>query len=274
MKLSIGLSLAILTAFVAAGPASAQQGQILPVVSENAMMEDKLGEFADLDRKFVNSDGRTVTLRELVSGERPIVLNLGFYSCPLACGPISNNIVDALQNAEMMPGERVDILSVSIDETETADLAKRKKASYMKKLGMPGAEQHWHFLTGDSDAINAVCRSVGYRFERQEHTDIIDHPPTLVLLTKDGRVSRYLNGLVMTPVTFDTAVVEAGEGTVGSFLERLFVSCLTYDPSSGTYSVAAMTIMQIGGALTVIALATMIIVLLRRERAKNLAVAT
>ncbi|MCA8943806.1 MAG: SCO family protein [Planctomycetes bacterium] len=255
------------------GHGIAQSGAI-PVLSENAIMANKLGADADLGLKFVDEDGNSVVLRDLVSGERPIVLNLGFWECPLACGPILNAMLDALRNAEIVPGEKVDILSVSIDANEGPDIAKSKRNAFIKALGIPAAADHWRFVTSDDASIRALCDSVGYRFERIEGTNIIDHPPTIVILTPDGRVSRYLNGLAMTPVTFNRALVEAGEGTVGTFLERLFVSCLTYDPSSGAYSVAAMTVMRIAGAVTVLALGSLIFVLWRRERAKTLAVAT
>lgn len=263
----------LFAAAVTAGYGSAQKGAI-PVLSENAIMEDKLGGHADLDRGFVDEDGHSVVLRDLISGRRPIVLNLGFWECPLACGPILNAMLDALRNAQIVPGQDVDILSVSIDETEGPDVAKQKQAAFVKALGIPAAAAHWRFITGELASIRALCDSVGYRFERIEGTNIIDHPPTVVILTPDGRVARYLNGLAMTPVTFDRALIEAGEGTVGTFLERLLMSCLTYDPSSGAYSVAAMTVMRIAGVATVLALGSLIFVLWRRERAKTLAVAT
>lgn len=247
----------------------AQPQSIIPVVDENATMQDKLGASAALDATFQNEAGEAVRLRDMITGDLPVVLNLGYYGCAHACGPIYNALVDGLKNAELVPGRDLEILSVSIDEHETPQLAKDKKASLIGSLGIPAAAKGWHFLTGDVEQIRKISDSVGYRFRRLENTAHIDHPPTVVFLAKDGTVTRYLNGIVMSPVTLRTAVIEASDGTVGSFLERILISCLTFDTSSGNYSVEAMTIMRIAGALTVLALGTMIFVLWRRERRKR-----
>lgn len=246
--------------------AVAQLQNAVPVTSENSTLQDELGATAALEATFLDEDGRPGTLRSFVSGERPIVLNLGYFSCPKACGPILANILDAMQNADLMPGRDLDILSVSVDEREGPNIAKPKQAAYIDQLGQPLAVQHWRFLTGEPDAIKTIADSVGYRFERLQDTGIIDHPPVIVLLSPTGVVTRYINGETMDPVTFERAIIEAGQGTVGSFLDRILVSCLTYDSNTGVYQLTAMTIMQVGGGLTVLALGTMIFVLYRREK--------
>ena len=123
-------------------------------------------------------------------------------------------------------------------------------------------------MVGEEEQISRLASSVGWRFRWSEHTSQYDHPPALVVLSPSATTTRYLDYRTLEPSTFRRAVVEAGDGLVGSFLERIFVSCLTFDSSTGVYSLTAMTVMRIGGALTVIALALMIFVLWRRERAK------
>lgn len=257
--------------------AVAQPQSILPVVSEGAIMEDKLGAVADLDIEVLDEAGQKVRLGDLVSGERPVVLNLGYFSCPSVCGPILIRLADCMTNASLTPGEQMDILSVSIKPGESPELGAAKRKAFLEKLALPAekaaqAAASWRFVTGEDAAIRKLADSVGYRYETIEHNGEIDHPPVVVLLSPSGVVTRYLKGETMEPVTLERALIEAGEGTVGSFLDRLLVSCLTYDSSTGVYSMTAMTVMQVGGALTVLALAIMIFVLLRRERVKPTAV--
>lgn len=272
--MSLRTSVVLTAALAAALPAAAQQPSIAPVVDEYATVEDKLGEAVNLDVTLRDESGQPVVVRELLSGERPVILNLGYFSCPNVCGEVFVNLFDGLENAEIVPGRDVDVLTISIDAREGHELAAAKKQATLELLGVPGAGDHWRFLTGDGEALHELAWSAGFRYRVVEGTNQIDHPPVVTLLSPEGIVTRYIDGQVMTPVTLRRAVVEAGEGKVGSFLERLFVSCMTYDPSSGAYGVAAMTVMRIGGALTAAALGLMIFVLWRRERHRPAVAAT
>lgn len=262
-------------ALATAGTLSAQWGHGLPpVVDENATMADKLGQKAVLDVEFVDEEGERVALDEAITGDLPVLLNLGYFNCPGMCGFVLNQFLQNLPDTELVPGRDFQLFTISVHHEEGPQLAREKKRTYVKNLGEPAWAEDWPFLTGKQDQIRALTESVGWRFRYDEVAKDIDHPPTLVLLAPDGTVTRYLDARQLTPKTLRRAVIEAGDGKVGSFLERLLVTCYTFDPSTGQYSITAMTVMQIGGVLTLLVVAGMIFLLWRRERQKAHKLAT
>jgi protein SCO1/2 len=168
----------------------------------------------------------------------------------------------------MMPGQDFDLVTLSIDPDEGPEVARTKKAAYLEDFGHPEVADHWRFLTGSEEQILRLTESVGWRFRYLVDNGQYDHPPVLVFLSPRGYSTRYLNAFTMSSTTLRRAVVEASEGRVGSFIERVLLSCLTFDPNTGAYTVTAMTVMRIGGVVTVIALAVMIFTLRRRERTR------
>lgn len=257
-------------------PAVAQHSPVsLSGLAEDAIVIPRLGEKADLSARLVTDTGAEVTLADLVSYEKPIVLNFGYYSCPSMCSAVLNGFLAALNESGMIPGAEFDLLTISIDPKEGPELAAAKKATYVQEHGYTSeVASGWPFLTGSGLETRRLAESVGWNYRWNEHTSMYDHPPQVVLLAPDGTVTRYLNALGLDGTTLRRGLIEASEGEVGSFFERVLQSCLTYDPDTGNYKVAAMTVMQIGGALTVLALTYMILSLRRRERERRLEPAT
>lgn len=261
---------ALFVAVATTGSLSAQWGHGLPpVVDEYATMADKLGEAAVLDVEFVDETGQRVVLAEQVTGELPVILNLGYFNCPGMCGFVLNQFLQNLPDTGLVPGRDFQLFTISVHHGENAELANDKKRTYVDNLDDPAWAADWPFLTGAEDQILALSQSVGWRFRFDDVAKDLDHPPTLVLLSPDGTVTRYLDARQLTSKSLRRAVIEASGGKVGSFIERLLVTCYTFDPNTGRYTVTAMTVMQFGGALTVLALAGMIFVLWRRERGRT-----
>lgn len=251
------------------------QSPMPQVIDEQATMADRLGEKAVLDGSFVDERGRPVTVAELMSGDRPLVLNLGYFGCPGMCGFVLNSLLRNVTNGELVPGTDFDLVTVSIADSETPELALDKKATYIDEFEGEAWADRWHLLTTkDPETIQALTASVGWRFRKNPVSSEYDHPPTVVVISPTGVVSRYLDARYLTPKTLSRALVEAGDGTVGNFVERLLVSCLTYDSRTGAYTVTAMTVMRIGGGVTVLALGILIYTLWRRERQRSNAAAT
>jgi protein SCO1/2 len=260
---------AALVAFATSASLTAQWGHGPPaVVDEYATMEDKLGGRAALDAEFVDEAAQRVVLSERITGELPVMLNLGYFNCPGMCGFVLNQFLQSLPGSGLVPGRDFQLLTVSVHHGEGPKLAAEKKQTYVDALDAPAWAADWPFLTGAEDQVLKLSQSVGWRFRLDDITNDIDHPPVLVLLAPDGTVTRYLDARQLTPKTLRRAVIEASDGKVGSFIERLLVTCYTFDPNTGSYTVTAMTVMQIGGLLTLVALAGMIFVLWRRDRAK------
>jgi protein SCO1/2 len=129
-----------------------------------------------------------------------------------------------------------------------------KKQSYLEDLGRPSAAAGWHFLTGSKESIDALTTAVGFSFEYDKETDQYAHAAVVMTATPEGRLARYLYGVTFEPVTLKLALLEASKGKIGSTWERFILYCYHYDADRGRYAPAALAIMRVGGAVTVLVL--------------------
>lgn len=265
MQLARAAGLSLLLAGAAALPAQGIGGG-LEVVDGRAIWTEHLGEQVPRELQFVDQDRRPVRLGDYLTGDRPVILWLGYYGCPALCGAVLNGLVDAMQRMTLTPAEDFRIVAVSIDAKEKPSLAKEKQNSYLQAYAKPNVSEHWHFLTGAEPEIQALADAVGFGFVWKEDIHQFDHPAGIVLLSPDGRISRYLQGAWFSPRDLRLSLVEAAEGKVGTTWDRILLSCYTYDPRSGTYNLMVMGVVRIAGVLTILAVVTLIFVLRRRER--------
>lgn len=274
----LGLGLILGASGTLAPELSAQHGPP-PVVDGQALPDaSALGQKAALDVSFVDENGESVVLRDLANSERPTILNLGFYQCPGVCSTVLNSFLRILTDSELVPGRDFDLVTISFDHQETPELAFQKRQSYLGEVaGLHGGQQQawtedWHFLTGTRESVLELTDSCGWNFRYNEKNRTgHDHPPVIVVIAPDGTITRHLEPAAIGPSTLRRAVIEASDGKVGSALEQLFVTCLTYDPTTGRYTMTAMTIMKIGGVLFVLALSVFLFFMWRRERARHAA---
>ena len=238
----------------------------IEATDEGAAQDDRIGAVVDPTLEFVDERGYPYKLRQLFPGEQPVVLMLGYYSCPSMCGQVLDAAFHALSRVDLDPGDDYRILSVSIDPSETAEIAKNRKSTFLRRLIKTGGEDAWHLLVGDEANTKALADQVGFHYYWSQATRQFAHPPSLIFLTPQGKVSRIIVNTYFEPEDVRLALVEASEGTLGTFWDQVKLNCLTFDPRTNTYSVAAMTLMRIGGAVTVVVLALMIWIMLRRER--------
>jgi protein SCO1/2 len=199
-------------------------------------------------------------------GDTPVVLMLGYYHCPAMCGQVLAAAFQALSEVSFEPGLDYRILSVSVDPKETATMARERKETFLPRLHKTGGDDAWRLLVGDEANIQRLTEAVGFRYYWSEATKQFAHPPSLIFLTKEGKVSRIVVNTAFEADDMQLALVEASEGRLGTFLDRVRLNCLTFDSRTNSYSLAAMTIMRIGGAITVAVLGLMIWFMLRRER--------
>ena len=241
----------------------------LEVKDLGASQLDKIGAMVDRELEFRDERDYPYKLQQLFPGKQPVVLMLGYYSCPSMCGQVLDAAMTALNRVELQPGEDYRILNVSIDPEETPATAANRKGMYLPRLMKTGGDDAWRFLVGDEENTKAIADQVGFQYYRVQATQQYAHPPSLIFLTPQGKVSRIIVNTYFEPEDVRLALVEASEGTLGSFWDEVKLNCLTFDERTNTYSLAAMTLMRIGGAVTVIVLAVMIWVMLRRERRKT-----
>jgi len=231
-----------------------------------------LGENLPLDLAFRNEAGDEVRLRDYF-GQKPVVLSLNYYACPMLCTVTLNGLASALNIISMSAGQEFEVVTVSFDPKETPALAAAKKKSYLERYKRPGAADGWHFLTGDAASIGALTRAVGFRYVWDAETKQFAHPAGIVVLTPDGKIARYLYGIEYAPRDLRLAVVEASSGKVGNPVDQIILACYQYDPTTGKYGAAIMRMIRLAGALTVLGLVGFILLMLRREGAARRAAA-
>ena len=228
-------------------------------------IDQKLDEAVPLDLEFFDEAGRPVRLREFF-GTRPVVLALVYYECPMLCTQVLNGLVGSLEGLTFNPGEDFEVVVVSFDPGETPALAADKRQTYLRRYGRRGTEAGWHFLTGREASIKALTGAVGFRYAYDEAIDQYAHPAAMTVLTADGRVSKYLYGIEFAPRDLRLALVEAGEGRIGTAVDQALLFCYHYDPETGRYGLVVMNLVRTGGVLTLVGLGAFILLALRRER--------
>jgi protein SCO1/2 len=261
----IRLMLALLALVTIAPPAQAQQNPKSAV--PEARIDQQLEAQVPLDILFRDEQGHTRQLGEYFHG-KPVVLVLAYFRCPRLCSLVLSGLSDALkQIPEYDVGREFEVVTVSIDPRETPELAAAKKQAQLEEYGRPGAEAGWHFLTGEAGAIQQLADAVGYRYIYDPQKGEFAHASGIMVLTPTGRISRYYYGIKYVPLDVKFGLEDAAEGRIGSPVTRpLRLLCFDYDPATGRYSVAVMRLVRIGGALTVLALATLVLYSWRRSR--------
>jgi len=253
-------------AFGAWVPVRAERVEAAPKEFDGVGITEKLNGPVPLGLAFVDEDGRGVRLQDFFRPGRPVVLTLNYFRCPMLCTLELNGLVNALKELPLFPGRDFEVVTVSIDPRETTQLAREKKQHYLDSLGKPGAGEGWRFLTGGKEAIEALAGAVGFGYRFVEEDNQFAHPAAIFVITPEGRISRVLTGVEFDPKTVRLALVEASRGGIGTPLDQFVLFCFHYDASTGRYAPAAMRLMQVGGAATVLLLAVVLATLWIREK--------
>ena len=218
-----------------------------------------------LDLSFVDETGSTVSLGDYF-GEKPVVLALAYYECPMLCTQILNGLLRSLRVLAFSVGEEFDVVTVSIDPEETADLAAAKKREYTEKYRRNTGSRGWHFLTGSDEQIGQLAESVGFRYQYDEETDLYTHASGIMVVTPQGELSRYFYGVEYAPKDLRLGLIEASENRIGNPVDQILLLCFQYDPATGKYTLAVLNSLRVAGGATVFGLAVFVGAMLRRER--------
>jgi len=227
--------------------------------------DQNLDQYVPLDVPFRDESGRTVRLADYF-GSRPVVLVFAYYDCPMLCTQVINGLSTALNILSLAPGKDFEIVTVSFNPRDTPATASAKKAVYLERYTRDGAARAWHFLSGDEPSIDRLTKAAGFRYVWDAETKQFAHPTGVIVLTADGRLSRYLFGIEYGPRDLRYALVEASAGSVGNAADTLLLYCYHYDPMTGRYGFVVMRAVRIAGAATVLALVSFIIVMVRKEK--------
>ncbi|MEO6708076.1 MAG: SCO family protein [Planctomycetota bacterium] len=267
--LFIPLLLAILS--LGAIPAAAQEHvKNLSLVTDPrdyVGYDQKLGAQIPQDLSFNDENGQAVRLVDFAK-DRPMVLALVYYSCPRLCTEVLNGSVRMLRAMNTLDiGTDFQFVAVSIDPKDTPEIARAKRDTYLEALGSAGNADGWHFLTGDQESITRLAKTVGFRYVWDEHSEQYAHDGGVIVITPDAVVSRYFFGIEFSPFDVRLALVEAGQGKIGSIIDHVLLLCLHYDPTRGKYGFWIVGALRIAGLLTVSLLAIFMLRSIRRERA-------
>jgi protein SCO1/2 len=238
--------------------------EALPRELEGVGITEKLGQPVNLDLTFIAENGYPVALRSFFGKGRPVILNLVYYSCPMLCNLVLNGQTKALRDLSWTPGNEFEVVTISIDPTENFGLARSKKAVYLTSYERPTSG--WHFLVDHEGNVKKLAEQAGFQYRFDEGRQQYAHSAAIMVLTPDGRMSRYLYGIRYNPRDLRLALTEAAEGKFGMSVERLLLFCFHYDPQAKSYVMFATNFMRAGGVLIVLVMGFIMFRLWRRER--------
>ncbi len=248
----------------------AYSGDSLPNTLKGVGFDQRLDQQIPLDLPFRDEFGRDVHLSEYFS-DKPVILVLVQYQCPMLCGEILNGLTRALLDIPLSAGKDFNVLTVSFDSREKPDLAAAKKKSYIERYGRPGAEKGWHFLTGEDPAIRRLTEAVGFRYTYDAKHDRFAHASGIMVVTPSGKLSHYFYDIKYSPRDVRLGLVEASEGKIGSPVDQILLYCFHYDPADGKYGPAIMNLVRAGGVLTLLCIGMMVGGLWQLERRRGAA---
>lgn len=230
--------------------------------------DQRLGESVPLDLGFTDSTGNPVVLGDYF-GEKPVVLSLGYYECPMLCSLVRNGLFESLKKLDTFSiGQDFEVVIVSIDPNETSEIAQVKRTESMLNYGRSTSPEGWNFLVGNEESIQALAASIGFRYAYDPKIDEYVHPSGVLVLTPQGKIARYFYGIDFPANNLRLGLVEAAEGKIGSPVDQFLLTCYHYDPVSGEYTLAIMNIIRIIGGITVLIVGGALFFMLKKDRNK------
>ncbi|HEX4537237.1 MAG TPA: SCO family protein [Candidatus Acidoferrum sp.] len=239
----------------------------MPAQLQNVGFDPQLNAQIPLDLPFVDENGSNVQLRDYFK-QKPVVLAFVYYGCPMLCNQVEQGVVGALRMLSFTPGRDYEVVFVSFDPRESADMAAQKKKSALDHFRRPETASGWHFLTGTKESIDAATKAANFRYSFDTKTKLFAHASGIMLLTPDGRISRYFYGVEYPGRDMRLGLVDASAGKIGTPIDRALLFCYQYDPSSATYSASILKIIRLGGILTVLCIVGGILIFRRRDAAQ------
>lgn len=255
---------AIAALWGAPAPARPEATDVPPALQDVEVVE-KLGTQVPLDVPLVDQDGKAVTLRDALAGGKPAILTLVYYECPLLCGMILSGQARAMKETGLDLGRDYRAITVSFDPREKPGQAFVRQKHYLQSFDRTGARDVWPFLVGKGEDTRRLADAVGFHYAFDEATKQYAHPAALVVLTPDGRVSRYLYGVEFPGRDLRLALVEAADGRVGTSFDRFLLTCYRYDPVARKYVPYAMGVVRAGALLVLFGLVGALVFYWRRE---------
>jgi protein SCO1 len=263
LLLSLGAACAI-GAQTPQGGGTGTAASQMPLALRNVGFEPELNTQMPLDLVFRDETGKSVVLRDYF-GRKPVVLAFVYYSCPMLCDQVQQGVVGSLRMISFNPGRDYDVVFISFDPSETSYMAAAKKKMDLSHFHRPETEAGWHFLTGPKESIEAVTKAANFRYSFDNKSNTFAHASGVMVLTPDGRISRYFYGVEYPGRDMRLGLVDASAGKIGSPVDHVLLFCFHYDPSTATYSASILKLVRLGGVLTILGLITGFVFFRRRD---------
>lgn len=220
---------------------------------------EHLGDTIPLDLTFYNTNNDTLTLRELVT--KPTVFSFVYFDCPGLCSPLLDGVADVVSKTDIQIGDAYDVITISFNTKDTPEKAKEKKKNFVNKIG----EEHqaaWHYLTGEQENIKKITEAMGFMYKPQG-VDFA-HPSAIIIVSPQGKITRYLYGIDFLPFDLKMAVTEAQTGIERPTINKVLQYCFAYDPKSQGYTLQITKVL--GTFIIAVAVILFSILLFKRRK--------
>jgi protein SCO1/2 len=245
-------------------------GDQLPKVLQGATIQQHLNAQLPLTATFTDDHGNPVRLGQYFDGKHPVLLSAVYYNCPMLCSEELDGITSALEMVHLTPGKDFQIVVVSIDPSETPQLAARRKDFYLRRYGHPESANGWHFLVGQEPSIQALTNAIGFGYVRVPGPDgkltQFAHASSIEIATPQGRVAQYYLGVEYSPKDMLLGLIDASDNKIGSPVANILTYCYHYDPQINKHSLIVARVVQLGGMVTVASLGGFIFLMFRRDK--------
>jgi protein SCO1/2 len=243
-----------------------------PAILSKVGIAQRLNEQLPLSLIFTDDEGKQVQLASYF-GKKPAILALVYYQCPMLCSEELNGLTSALQMVSFVPGKDFSVIVISIDPTETTDLAAAKKRTYLKRYGHPETAAGWHFMTGTQENIDTITKAVGFGYVKIPGPDgkltQFAHASAIQIVTPEGKLAQYYMGVEYSPKDLRLGLVEASANRIGSPVDNILTYCYHYDPQTNKHSLIVARVVQLGGLITVLLLGGFMLAMFRRDARKD-----
>lgn len=233
----------------------------------------KLQAQAPLETTFQDETGKTVPLRQYF-GTKPVVLVLIYYRCATMCIAALETLESSLHEIEFNAGREFDVVAVSIDPRETPALAMTTKQQYVQRYGRPGTDRGWHFLTGNRSAIRSLAQASGFGYAFNTATGEYAHPNGILVLTPQGRISRFFSEFDYPSQDLRLSLIEASAGSLGTPLDKVLLLGLSSNPATGKYEVNITKVVGLATSLLSVFLCLFLVMARRRRNEAQAEVST
>jgi protein SCO1 len=266
-KLTYNLKIKLLIVFIIFSSFVFGQAIVNPVVNKEDVeigIVEHLNEFLPDSISLINENGQEVWLSDVI--DKPTIINFVYFRCPGICSPLMEAVAGVMDKSDLVPGVDYQVLTISFEPSETIDLGIRKKANYVNLMTnkVEDAKKGWLFFTSDSASIAKATNATGFKYKKTGNDYL--HAASLTVVSKDGKITRYLNGMYFLPFEWKMAIVEASKGQSGPTINKVLRYCYSYDPVGQTY---VMNVTKVSGTLILFFAAVLLMFLLLKPRKKE-----